>query len=97
MDEPGKGGGEDDRPLHAAEVQREPERHADEAELVPAEEHRAEAMEAGGHAPPARLFEVEILCKREDEEDEQDILARPDNLCVGEAVLIVENEGADAA
>ena len=44
-----------------------------------------------------RVLHVAVLGHREDDEHEQDVLARADELRVGKALLVVEDEGADAA
>ena len=96
VDESLEDGAEHGRASDAEGVEQEPHRDAEQAHLIEREEHLAEALEAVRLADGVRLLYVAVLGHREDDEHEHDVLARADDLRVGEALLGIEDEGADA-
>ena len=78
-------------------VEGEARGHAEDAELVRAEEHVAQAPEAAGLPEAAGGFHMVVLGDGKDDDAEEEVLDGCDELGVGEALLVVEDEGADAA
>ena len=90
-------GAEDRGAFDAEGVEGEARGHAEDAELVRAQKHVAQALQAARLPEAAGVFHVVVLGDGEDDDAEEEVLDGRDELRVGEALLVVEDEGADAA
>ncbi len=84
-------------PFNACGMKQDAEQHAEHAELVPSQKHFPQIEMDACFFLSCSMLCLIILCKRKAEKYKQDILESADNLCVGEANLIVKNEGAKAS